>query len=306
MYSSILQGVDQGSTPLLNQNVNSVETPLTSNPRLFDVHDFIDDLSKISADKNQKAKFYSNNINAYDIAHNCIREIIFKIQNQPAENYTDVWSPIMMRATLGNAVHEFIQNNGSVFTEKEVSLKLPSLRVSVRIDCLINNNVVVEIKSCTYNDYNKILRTRKPRDEDFYQAVFYKYLLENHLEEAKKQTGTRTKPPKLDKYKIDYIQLVYVAHDIISSDCKSISDCLASATEVKKMLNSKHNQFHYITPINLNLNVIDVKPYEDYIVGKLNTINQYLSNNILPPMDNPYISKSCYFCIYKKLCSQYR
>ena len=300
MYSNILQGVDGESAPL-----QTTVAEVNTTPTLFDIHDFIEDLKKVSAEKNQKAKFYSNNINAYDIAHNCIREIIFKIQNQPVENYTDVWLPIMMRATLGNAVHEFIQKNCSKFTENEVSIKIPSRRISVRIDSLINHNVVVEIKTCTYSDYGKILKSRKPRDEDFYQAIFYKYLLENHLEEAKKQLNTRSKPPKLENYKIEYIQLVYVAHDIISSDCKSISDCLLAATEVKKMLNSKYNQFHYITPINLNLNKIDCNPYEDYIVGKLNSINYFLDNNLIPPMDNPYICpKSCYFCIYKKVCAQ--
>lgn len=306
MYQQILKGAEVESASSQNSIASeSISSQTLSNPiELFDVYDFISDLEVISQDRNQKAKFYSNNINAYDLAHNCIREIIFKIQNVPVENYKDVWLPIMMRATLGNAVHDFLQTNCSKFTENEVSIKIPSKRISVRVDSIINDNVLVEIKSCTYSDYSKIIKTRKPRDEDFYQAVFYKYLLENHLQEAKQQTNLRTQPPKLDSYNIKYIQLIYVAHDIISSDCKSISESLEVAKTVKQMLNSKYNQFHYITPITLNIDQIsNYKDYETYIISKLNAINYYLDNNIIPPMTDPYICpKSCYFCVYKKPC----
>jgi len=51
---------------------------------------------------------------------------------------------------------------------------------------------------------------QKPRKEDFYQMVVYKYILENFLKEAQAQplktkecpAGTRTPPPQLDNYDI--------------------------------------------------------------------------------------------------------
>lgn len=302
MNGTVLDGIITESPTPLNSPIINQDLPLT----LFDIDTFVSDLAQTSEEKNRKARFYSNSINSYDIAHNCIREVLFKLQNQPVDNYQDVWLPIMMRAVLGNAVHDFIQTNSKQFTEVEVSIKVPSIRASVRPDALINNNVLCEIKTCTYDDYSKILRTRKPRDADFYQTVYNKYLIENHLAEAQAQQGTRSAPPKLSSYALTHIQLIYVAHDIISADCKSISESIQVAKEIKKLLNSKYNKFHYITTITLDLSKFDIKPYEDYIVGKMNAINYYMDNQTIPPIDNPYISsKSCHFCIYKKVCSQY-
>lgn len=280
--------------------------PPTSPVKLFDVQDFIQVLADNSAVKNEKAKTYSNSINSYDVAHNCIREVIFKILNYPVESYRDVWLPIMLRAFLGNAIHDFIQTNYPHFTETEISVKVPSIRASTRMDCLINNNVLVEIKSCTYDDYYKIIKNQRPRDPDFYQTIYYKYLLENHLQEAQAQQGTRSAVPQHPFYKIDTIQVVYVAHDLASAECKSMAECIKVAKEVKQMLNSKINHFHFITAITLDLKAIDVTPYEQWIVGKVNDINKYLDNKTIPPMNNPYInSAGCHFCMYKKVCAQH-
>jgi len=138
-----------------------------------------------------------------------------------------------MRASLGNAVHDCIQKNSDQFTEQEKSIKVPSIRCSVRLDCLIGDNILVEIKSCTYTDYKKIIKNQTPRIEDFYQVMMYKYLLEHHLKEAQAQTQLRTPPPELAKYNIDTLQLIYVAHDICASDAESFSQCLKMATELK-------------------------------------------------------------------------
>lgn len=287
--------------------INQINTPPTTDIKLFDVQDFLDDLAVKSATKNEKAKLYSTNINSYDVAHNCIREVVFKILNYPVESYRDVWLPIMLRAYLGNAVHDFIQTAYSHFTETEVSVKVPSIRASTRMDCLINNNVLVEIKSCTYDDYYKIIKNQRPRDPDFYQTIYYKYLLENHLEEAQKQQGTRSAVPAHSSYNIEYIQVIYVAHDLASAECKSMAECVKVAKEVKQMLNSKINHFQFITAITLDLKLIDPKPYEQWIVGKVNDINRFLDNKTIPPMSNPYInSAGCHFCMYKKVCSQYK
>jgi len=97
------------------------------------------------------------------------------------KSFADKWLPILLRSTIGTAIHEFIQSNTNQFTEGEVSLKIPSIKFSGRLDNLIGPNILIEIKSCTYADYEKIIRTRKPRVSDFYQAIVYKYILENIL-----------------------------------------------------------------------------------------------------------------------------
>jgi len=274
--------------------------------RLFDIEDFLTDLARASHSRNKRYLGQATNINGYDIATNCIRQIMFKLLNTPIESYCDSWLPVMMRANLGSAMHDFIQDNSKSFTEWECSMKVPSIRSSVRLDNLINDNVLVEIKSCTYTDYDKIIRTRRPRDADFYQAMFYRYLLHDHLAEIKSQpeANLRTPAPKLEKYNIDTIQLIYAAHDLLSSESGSISEALKHASAVKKILNSKYNQFYYITAITIDLNSIDTKPYEDFIKEKVQTINYFLEQNKIPGMDNKFVKNSCFFCLYKKVCKR--
>lgn len=303
-----------------NENINPEDTATASNAggneafikkretdptrRIFNIDDFLSDISRASYDRNKQYMSKTANINGYDIGANCIRQILFKLLNYPVTSYCDSWLPVMMRASLGNAIHDFIQNNSKSFTEWECSMKVPSIRSSVRLDNLINDNVLVEIKSCTYTDYDKILRTKKPRDPDFYQAMFYRYLLHEHLEEiqAQPRENLRTSAPMLPKYNIDTIQLIYAAHDLLSSESGSISEALKHAAAVKKILNSKYNQFYYITAVTIDLNSIDTKPYEDYIKEKVQTINHFIESNMIPDMNNKFTKKNCFFCLYKKIC----
>jgi len=311
MLSNILQmnnSNPQFQTPGIPMQTPQIQQPqsIPTQPILFDVNDFIADVAKNAHDRNNQIITNSNTISGYDIASNCIRETVYKILNYPVDSYDTVWLPVVFRAALGNAVHEFIQTNSKVFTEAECSLKIPSIRASTRIDNLINNNVLVEIKSCTYSDYSKIINTRTPRTPDFYQAIFYRYLLMKHLEEAQQQPrqSLRSDPPKLSKYNINTIQLIYVAHDLLSADSESVTQAIKTATAIKKLLDSKHNKFYFITALTIDLNVIDVTPYENYVIEKYQTINYYINQNIIPPKDNKFVKSDCFFCMYKKICKR--
>lgn len=302
MYQEIIASLDnkQLSNNLINNNNNNNPQHV---PKLFDVNEFVQEMAMISHNQNKKHHEYQENLNAYDLTMNCSRQIVLKILNYPIESYQDAWLPLKFRAKLGSAVHDFIQDNYSGFTELEASLKVPSIKTSVRLDGLINHDVLIEIKSCTFSDYEKILKTRTPRDSDFYQSIFYRWILHNHLKEAQQQTKTRTPPPKLDSYDIRYIQVIYVAHDLLSSDITSLSEAKALTVKIKKMLQSRFNQFYFITALTLDLNVINPIPYEEYIVGKLNHVLQHLRNKTLPSLKDPYIKNSCFFCPYKKICN---
>lgn len=324
-YDNILSSIDKPTTPqptisnaptneeIINGheiNIENVISPVitehTLPKKLFDINQFVEEVKQ----KNEQIAKYRNQntvrINSYSIAHDCIRQVIFQILNYPAASYSGYYLPIRLKSTLGNAVHDFIQSNTSVFTELETSVKVPSIRVSCRMDALINDDVIVEIKSCTFKDFDIILRQKKPRDADFLQVVLYKYLLENHLEEAKQQTSLRTKPPKLDKYNIKYFQFIYVANDVLSSDASNVSEALNDVTKVKKMLNSKYNQFYFISPITIDLSTFDITSHYNWIINKINAINYYLNNNKIPPLDDPFIMNNCFFCIYKDICNQYK
>lgn len=270
----------------------------------FDVASFSREVAEKAEDKNRVYAEVASNINAYDIADNCIRQIVYKLSKTPMPSFGDKWLPLSFRATLGSACHDFIQGVSQQFTESEVSLKVPSIRFSGRIDNLIGYNVLVEIKSCTYKDYRKIIRDQRPRVADFYQVMTYKYILEKHLKEAKKkEVKTRTAKPALDEYKIDTLQFIYLAHDITASDIEDFSVALKVVDKVKKQLNSKRNPFYFITSLVLDTKCFDQEPYIKFIEEKIEQINWFLENNKLPPADNEYVNrKKCFFCHYSSIC----
>lgn len=276
--------------------------PTTFSP--FDISLFAKELHERSAVKNQLYREAVQNINAYDLAQNCIRDIVYKLRNTPVESFADKWLPILMRASIGNAIHNFIQDNSDQFTEKEISVKIPSIRFSGRIDALIGSNILIEIKSCTYSDYEKIITSCRPRPADFYQAIAYKYMLENHLAEAKNSgVETRTQVPMLDKYDIQTIQFIYVAHDVTATDVESFGEMVNRIKELKRLLNSRSNTFFFITTLVIDLTNNLADPYIKYIKDKLEKINWYLDNDKLPAANDPYIDKTkCFFCLYKQLC----
>jgi len=279
---------------------------LAQNYEPFNIDGFIKELYDRSATKNQLYRDATQNISAYDISSGCIKEVVYKLMNTPVESFADKWLPILLRSTLGTAVHEFIQNNTNQFTEREVSLKLPSIRFSIRLDNLIGQNILVEIKSCPYADYEKIIKTRKPRVADFYQAMSYKYALETHLTEAKDpriKIRRGSSKPKFDKYDIQKIQFIYVAHDITATDVDTFGEILERIKQLKRVLNSKSNSFFFMTTLVVNLTEEISKPYLEYVESKIKHINYYIDNNKLPDESDPYIDKSkCYFCMYSKMC----
>jgi len=84
-----------------------------------------------------------------------------------------------MRSTIGTAIHDFVQSNTNQFTESEVSLKIPSIKFSGRLDNLIGPNILVEIKSCTYSDYEKLLGLENQESLIFIRQWFINIFLKN-------------------------------------------------------------------------------------------------------------------------------
>lgn len=283
---------------------NIVKTIKGERREPFDVSVFAKEVAEKAENKNRVYAEVASNINSYDVADNCIRQIVYKLTGVPVASFGDKWLPLSFRSTLGSACHDFIQGISKQFTESEISVKVPSIRFSGRIDNLIGTNVLAEIKSCTYSDYQKIIRTQKPRIADFYQVMAYKYVLENHLEETKDESiKTRTPKPKQDEYKIDTLQFIYLAHDITASDIEDFSVALKVVKSVKQQLKSRYNPFYFITSVILDTTCFDSKPYVDFITGKITSINNYLDTNTLPPGDDPYVNrKKCFFCHYSSIC----
>lgn len=297
---------EQNKKDPYEQNNDDNQSSETNDLKLFKTTDFINDLQSRSHEKNKERLNKGKNINAYDISVECIRKVLFKLLNYPVKDYSDNWLPISMRGTIGNAVHDFIQES-NLFTETELILKVPSLRISGRLDGMINNNVMVGIKSVAYKDYETILKKQLPRKTDFIQEIIYTYLIENHLEEIKKQKPYfNFKLPSLDKYNIEYLQFIYVCHELIASDDQGMTNDINFSKSLKKKLSSRSNPFWFITTLTIDLKGVDTQKYIDYILEKVQEINTHFDQNKIPELNNKFVdTKQCYFCIFNKICSKY-
>ena len=274
----------------------------------FDIGKFSQELFEKSDFENKKRAMRPvQNITGYDIAVNCIQNVLFKLRNTPLENYANSWLPIFMRTEIGTGVHNFIQKNTKQFTETEVNLKVPSIRFYGKIDYLINNNILGEIKTMTYEDYRKCVKDQTPREKDFLQAYCYKYILTKYIDEIKSDDTKVAKfmgeKPKLDNYNIQKLQFLYIAHDIIASECGSYAEMLQSMRNLKKNLSSKNNPFFFITSIVVDLNEKICKEFDEFIENKIADIHYYLETNTNPKDNSRYVIKSCYFCPYKEICT---
>lgn len=294
---------EEDNTNNKNESYSDKNTK-SNNYEPFDISKFSKELYENS--KKSNCEYFSSvtNISGYDISTECIAYVCYKLMKTPVENLANRWLPLSLRATIGSSIHDFIQSNTSQFTETEISIRVPSIRVSARIDALISNNILVEIKSCTYGDYDKIIKTNQPRKSDFYQAMLYKYILENHLSECKIQKDTRTQPPILDNYKIDTIQFIYVAHDVYTSECDCINDYIKFAEELRKKFNPKQNQLCFMSSLEIDVSDNEkIAPYINYVEEKIKRINHYLDNNKLPNKEDEFIKRDkCYFCVYNNIC----
>ncbi len=308
IIASEVSGNDKSSEVITQvvetQNAETKEIDFNEKRKPFDVGLFSREVSNKAEGKNKVYAQLAQNISSYDISDGCIRSVVYKLLGTPVKDFRDRWLPISFRATLGNACHDFIQGTTDQFSEGEVSLKVPSIRFSGRLDNLNGNNVLAEIKSCTYTDYSKIIKTQRPRNADFYQTIAYKYILENHLEEAKNPgVPTRSGVPSLDMYDIDTIQFLYLAHDITASDVEDLGTSLKLVKSVKQQLNSKRNPFYFITSLILDTNCFDVEPYILFVKNKITRINEYLVANKLPPETDEFTNKKkCFFCMYNNVC----
>ena len=317
MYQELLEGLKLNSivsSELPNNsnkpNVNSVNSTNTEFKRVqpFSVDNFQQDLIEKSYKKNKYFADNTTRLNAYDIVHSCIRTVVFRMLGYPVKSYKDNWLPVAYRTTLGSATHDFIQNTSTSFTENEVYLRIPSKNISVKIDCITNDDTIVEIKSCTYNDYSKIIHSNEARSEDFYQALLYKMLLENHLDESKSQDlGERANKynlPKLNKYNINKIQMIYVCHELLAAD-KTIEDSIEFAKKLKRLLKSKFNSLWFIKPILYNLDNDRYKFHLQLLNERLEETQSFIDNKIIPTMDHRFVDKTkCFFCLYKDVCEK--
>lgn len=301
LISSISTIVDEQSNEKEKVDVQ-VDKPSVS---MFNIDQFVDFIKQASIEDNRRFFNESKYIIASDITNSCIRQTVFRLLKVPTTIREDVWLPVRFRSYLGKAIHSFIQDHYN-FSEIEVSMRVPSINVSLRIDAIINNNVLVEVKSLPFKDYVNIVKSRSPRFGDFKQLTLYKYIIENYLDEIKSVPldEIRTQPPKLDSYNIDTFQIIYVAHDVISTDFESISDMYKYISWFKKVVNSKDNQFYFICCLDFKLDSIpNLNGLIDEIKEHIKEINYYVNNSTIPPMNHKFVNKKmCYFCQYGQIC----
>jgi len=306
------QSIGTGPVTNVNGGVIPAPVPKVANT-VFNVTDFRSLVKRKSHTKNKTYAAGSiGKISGYSIGHDCIRTTVYKMLGYELSDYSSNWLPLGFRAALGTAVHDYMQDLaiGELFSECELTLKVPSLRLSMRLDAMINDDTIVEIKSCSYADYSKIMRTRIPRTGDFYQVVFYRWLLQNHLEEIKQQKpshgGTLPSLPNYDNVK--NIVMIYVCHELIAGDDnESMAEAVKFGTNLRRYAKKENpgpNDFWFILPLTIKTDDIDIDGYEKYLTDKLDSILEHYNAKKIPDMSNPYVDTSkCFFCGFKSICN---
>ena len=175
-----------------------------------------------------------------------------------------------------------------------------------KIDSLLGSNILCEIKSCTYEDYRKIIRTQQPREKDLLQAMTYQYILTNYLEEIQSEKVTLPyggDKPKLEKYDIKQIQFIYVAHDVVASDAESYAEIVELMRSTKKLLQSKNNQFFFITSLLVDIDDELRDHCNDFVKKKIADILKYMKAKNSPTKKSRFVNfNNCYFCPYREIC----
>lgn len=306
MYKELLEGLELNNLITASEKRAALGIIVDEEKTLFNLREFENELINNSYNKNKGFADNTKRFNAYDIAHNCIRTVIFRMLGYPVKTYKDKWLPVALRAKIGQACHDFVQKNSSTFTEQEVYLRIPSIHTSVKIDALINHNVLVEIKSCPYKDYSKIIKTRQARPDDLKQAITYSYLIEEHIEESRNQRleHNRYNLPKLNNYFIETVQMIYVCHELFAADA-TIAESVKDAAELRKKLNSKYKNLWMLDVLNYDVNTKDYQQIKSDVKEKIEQLNIFFANKKIPQMSNKFIDKKkCFFCLYGDVCKK--
>lgn len=307
-YKALLEGLNDNDigdileikSPIKNTEVFPKYEPQKIDS--FDIEIFQTLLKEKVFNKNKKRiENKTQNITAYDLC-GCIKKIEFKLKNTPID-FNSSYLPSELSMALGNSVHEFIQTN-YCFTEIELPLSIhisKSLKISSRLDALINNNTLIEIKTCNYKEYYEILKNDNYRLKDYEQLCVYKYLLENHFDEIKNNLIQNRITPKFNNYKITKFQIIYICHEIV--DASGNIDIYKDITEYYK---NNFGNFWFIKTINIDAENEDTILEINTVSDKIKTILEYIPNNKEIPLNNKYCKKDeCNFCPYKKICKHF-
>ena len=146
-FRTLLDVIGDNSTKQSSQQIHEQPnmptiTPVAEQREPFNIQLFADEIKNHSEIKGAAYAELAQNISGYDIAHNCISNVVKKILKYPVKSFAQSWLPVVLRSTIGSAIHDFIQDHSKQFTELEPIIKIPSIIFSGRIDGLIGNNVL--------------------------------------------------------------------------------------------------------------------------------------------------------------------
>jgi len=293
-----------------NGNINTSDESI-----IITKEQIIQYIRQFSETNNLTYNFFSEKITAYDIFENCILQVYYRLSKVPIQQYTDIYLPLIIRNKIGIAVHSILQSI-IPFTEVEVDLFVKSRMFKGKIDAILGNSTLVEIKTVSYNDYRTIIQSKSPRKKDILQLLVYKYFIENYLDEIKQESENLSNPPKQDTYNIKTLQFLYIAYDLTSSDL-TLEESVKIQQNLKRQLKSKYNSFFFLDVITINLdndkevlNFYENKFKKD-IEEKIDLILKSIELGIEPDFMDETINKfidtrKCYFCFYKHVCSRYK
>ena len=271
MYEKLLDNIEVSNLKF-EQSLDKLNKSSGNGYNESNVNPFsVDKLTNLIFNKLSK-QYYNDLFNSTDILE-CFQKSVFKKDKVPIPSIMNQnnFLKLEFKKLLGNAIHKFIQENYSDFTEIELKLIVPSINVSIRLDALIGNSILIEIKSCESKKYHEIISSTF-REKDLLQALLYKYVLENYYDEIKKSTNL-----KYINYDIKTIQLIYICNDFGTL---------------------QNNEF--IKIFTLDLSKLDITKQIDDIKQRIT----FLNNQSTDKIDFFLKKDECIYCNWNKLCDK--
>jgi len=176
--------------------------------------------------KNTKKRSYIRASEAGD----CANLLVFRLRGDTPdfERAASGSRFLPLMAHVGNAIHDFIQKKYN-FTGTEVSLESTQHRIHCRVDALIDNQIVVEIKTVS----NAELR----REKDIFQVAANFICLREHgynIQAGQLLYIERTLT-RMCTYELSAAELTEYADNLVKK-IKHVFECLQSGQEASQFL----------------------------------------------------------------------
>jgi len=216
--------------PSKDQNRNALSQRLKTPLNYFDTDKFYTNMRKSQME--QAMEVTERDYIRASEAGDCSNLILFRLKGtEPDHNKVGRNQFLPLMAHVGNAIHSFLQKNYG-FASTELPRNSDTYRIHCRVDALLDDDVIVEIKSVT--------DARILREKDIMQVTANYLVLKEHGYNirAGQLVYVARSLTRIETYEIPLDDLIKYAHALVSK-IDHIFECAVKKTETAKYLDFK-------------------------------------------------------------------